>query len=229
MAARISVPADKVRTREQILAGRTIRQDMNGVEYVYVTCHNCGGSGTYPSAMIPPGQCRLYCWQDRTPETYGKLPVLAETYVKREQASDRRAYRAAVKWELEAPARAEAARLQAERQAAEELERARIAADVAERKAISQYLGVVGERMEVAVTVTRVASYQTRPFRSWSDSLVTRYVITMRDPSGNVLVWFSEYQKEQGDTLVIRATVKEHKEYQGEKQTIIQRVKEIYA
>jgi hypothetical protein len=222
--ARIPVPADKVRTPEQILEGQTVT---HGGKYVWVACHNCGGSGTYPSSMTPPGMCRFYCWQDRTPETYGKRVVLAEKFVKDAQAADRRAYRAQVQWELDAPKRAEAERAAAERAEAERLERERIERDIAERKAVSQHLGTVGQRLDLDLTVTRVASYQARPYGSWGRDTVTRYVVTMRDDEGNVVVWFSEYNRTQGERLTLRGTVKEHSEYQGEKQTVIQRVKEM--
>lgn len=62
---KIKIPADAVRTPEQILAGATVR---NG--HVWIECHHCGGSGNYPSSCIPVGRCYLYCWQGRTPETY---------------------------------------------------------------------------------------------------------------------------------------------------------------
>jgi hypothetical protein len=89
----IKVPAEAVRTREEILKDAVIRKTSDGRECVWVTCWNCGGSGQYPSSMIPPGQCRLYCWQGRTAATFGRLPVDIDKYVKREQAADRKAYR----------------------------------------------------------------------------------------------------------------------------------------
>lgn len=49
-----------------------------------------------PLEYDSPGQCRLYCWQGRTSDTYGKLPVDIDKYVKREQAADRKAYRAPI-------------------------------------------------------------------------------------------------------------------------------------
>lgn len=226
MAARIAVPADKVRTREQILAGQTIRRTTDGVEQVWLTCDNCGGTGNYPSSMLPPGRCRFYCWEGRTPETYGKRPVELETYVKRAQAADRREYRAQVQWELEAPAREQAAQEAAQRAEAERLEQERIAADIAARKATSQHLGAVGDRLELDLTVTRVASFQRPAFNApWRQE--TKYVVTLRDAAGNVVVWFSDYNRTQGEQLRLRGTVKEHSEYQGERQTTIQRVKEI--
>jgi len=93
---RIKVPAEAVRTREEILKDAVIRKATDGVEYVWVTCWNCGGTGNYPSSMIPVGRCRKYCWEGRTADTFGKLPVSIDKYVKREQAADRKAYRAPI-------------------------------------------------------------------------------------------------------------------------------------
>ena len=93
---RIKVPAEAVRSREEILKDAVIRKTSDGVECVWVTCWNCGGSGNYPSSMTPPGQCRLYCWQGRSAATYGKLPTDVEKYVKKQQAADRKAYRAPI-------------------------------------------------------------------------------------------------------------------------------------
>lgn len=238
---RIPVPADKVRTPEQILEGQTIVAG-----HVWVTCYNCGGHGTYPSSCIPQGMCRFYCWADlskadpialdrgiapwksREDPTFGKRPVPVATFVKRQQAADRAEYRRQVQWELDAPKREQAAREQQAREEAEAQERARQAADEAARKAVSQYVGQPGDRVELELQVTRVASFEQRPFgRTWG-SPVTRYVVTLRDMStGNVFVWFADYRRVQGDRLKVRATVKEHKDYQGERQTTIYRVKEI--
>jgi hypothetical protein len=97
------------RTRDEILAGLTV---VNG--HVWVTCHHCGGTGAYPSSCIPAGQCRFYCWDNRTPETFGKLAVPVERYVKRVQAAERRA----AKQDAQRAARAEEAqRVGAERAA----------------------------------------------------------------------------------------------------------------
>lgn len=105
----IPVPADKVRTAAVILAGLTVEGGT-----VWKTCHNCGGSGRYPSSMIPPGQCRLYCWENRTPETFGKLSTgrtpVAE--IKRVQSADRAAYRRVLR---DAAARLEIAEMLARR------------------------------------------------------------------------------------------------------------------
>lgn len=102
----ITVPESAVRTAEQILAQVEIIAGR-----VWATCDNCGGTGTYPSSMTPAGMCRFYCWASgKDPisdqgipkraddPTYGKrcYGTTAE-YVKREQAADRRDYRATVR------------------------------------------------------------------------------------------------------------------------------------
>lgn len=90
------------RTREEILSKVTVHEATDGREYVWVTCHHCGGTGTYPSSMIPPGRCRFYCWRGRTSDTYGKLPIPVDKYVKRQQAVDRREHRAKIEAEKRA-------------------------------------------------------------------------------------------------------------------------------
>lgn len=222
---RITVPAEAVRTREQILDGQVIRRTTAGEECVWVTCGNCGGTGNYPSSMLPPGRCRFYCWDGRTPDTYGKLPVAVEKFVKQAQAADRRAYRAKVQWELDAPKREEAARAEAARQEAIRAEEERMARADLERKAISQWQGTVGERLEVEGRIVMVRSYQ-KPHFVYRNMSVTAYVTKLRDAQGNLFVWFSETEWAEGATVKIRGTVKKHDEYQGERQTTLNRVKE---
>jgi hypothetical protein len=215
---RIAVPAEAVRSREQILAGATL---IGG--HIWTTCHNCGGSGNYPSSMTPPGMCRLYCWQNRTPETYGKLPVPVDTYVKRAQANDRREYRAKVRWELDAPRREQESREAAERAEIARLEREAREQAERERKAISQWIGTEGERVIVTGRVERVRSFQQQAFRSRYTE--TRFVISLRDAQGNVVVWFAGSAPEEGATITVHGTVKQHGQFRDEKQTTLQRVK----
>jgi hypothetical protein len=99
------------RTREEILAGLTVVKG-----HVLEACPNCGGTGNYPSSMLPAGKCRLYCWQDRPAGMYGKVATPVDTYVRREQARDRRADKAAAEWaarqgERDARAAAQASRI----------------------------------------------------------------------------------------------------------------------
>lgn len=105
----------------------------------------------------------------------------------------------------------------------------------------SEYVGEVGQRIETAITISRIATYEaTNYFRpTWSGYRdETRYVYTMTDADGNALVWKTSghislpvgdrYRPaEEGDKLTIKGTIKEHSTYKGVKQTVLQRVKVI--
>ena len=102
---------------------------------------------------------------------------------------------------------------------------------------MSEYLGTVGGRMEAAAKLTGVHTFEQ--YFSWRPTEVTIY--TMEDADGNVLVWktsavlgmdktnpdgtiwFDGVRK--GDTFTFKATVKEHSEYKGTRQTVLTRVK----
>jgi hypothetical protein len=226
---RIAVPADAVRTREQILDGLTITTGaVTGTQHVWLSCWNCGGSGTYPSSMTPPGMCRLYCWQDRTRDTFGKLPYDVDGFVKKQQAADRKAYRDKVQWELDAPKR----EAEAERLRAIEVERAARKAErdaaIAAEKAKSEYVGTVGARIEAEIEVVAVITISGSG-SSYGWQANDRYLIKMRDTHGNALAYFTGSPPfrngDCGTQARINATVKAHEVYRDEKQTVVQRVK----
>lgn len=100
----------------------------------------------------------------------------------------------------------------------------------AERKAVdkaetqSTYQGVVGKRQEFALTLA---------FRTSFESVYgTTYVYKFTDASGNIYVWKTGgglvksdgFYLGTGDTVVVKATVKEHSEYKGVRQTVLTRV-----
>lgn len=106
--ARERISRTEAEIREAYLAaGGLITVGKDGEEFAWETCGNCGGSGNYPSSMSPPGRCRLYCWRNRTPRTYGKHPVRWTSYVRRQQNADRREHHAARAAEETARTRAE--------------------------------------------------------------------------------------------------------------------------
>lgn len=81
----------------------------------------------------------------------------------------------------------------------------------------SNYVGKVGERLEIDVEVYKVIN-------------ISNYRLHfMRDINGNELRWFAKGAKsfEEGDRVRIRGTVKIHNEYREVKQTILIRVSEI--
>lgn len=104
----------------------------------------------------------------------------------------------------------------------------KIAAERAARNAVkaivSQHVGEVGTRSEFhGLTVAMV--------RLIDSDYGVRSVIKFVDEAGNVLIWFATgaTELEKGQTLSIKATVKEHSEYQGVKQTIVTRAKVLAA
>lgn len=87
-------------------------------------------------------------------------------------------------------------------------------------KAASEWVGDIKKRQDFNVTCERVISIEGH------------YGVTglhiLRDEAGNTIKWFaSESTKwlEEGNTATIKATVKAHEEYEGEKQTIVSRAK----
>lgn len=199
-----------------------IKIDRNGSKHYegLITCDRCGGRGLYIvrvennrpiPTIVDNGVCHK-CWGtgkvhgkwiERTPEYQAKLDA-----------------RRAAKW---AALEAKAAEERAKREEAERIEAERKAAEEAARKAISQHVGTVGERIELEVEYQRSARFDVKSFIGYGTS--TMYVHTFKDAAGNVLVWktSSGLQLEEGAKVTLKGTVKEHNEYKGEKQTVLTR------
>lgn len=215
-----------------------IRVDRNGTKYYegFIECDRCNGKGIYYTGvcngrLIPSwvdngvcfkcggaGQVRSK-WKEYTPEYEAKLE--ARMKAKRE------------KWEAEHAeeiAKAEAERLaqEAERKAKEEAERIKAEEEAkaeAERKAKSQHIGAVGDKIETEVTLERRAWFEVPSFGGWGTE--TKYIFTFRDDQGNALIWKTTkgLVYERGERLNLKGTIKEHSEYDGEKQTVLTRCK----
>jgi hypothetical protein len=111
-------------------------------------------------------------------------------------------------------------------------------AAIEEQKARSVHLGVASERVQLKLHVDKIVEVEVERFSYYDSS--TMYIYLMRDEAGNRIVYktkavlglnvkgddFSEFFPvlEKGD-IELKATVKAHAEYKGEKQTIIQRAK----
>lgn len=87
----------------------------------------------------------------------------------------------------------------------------------AEEAAASQWIGKVGERIEITATIIFVTSYETQ----FGVTVVTG----LRDDAGNMLIQKGVGIGYKGEKIVVRATVKEHGERDGMKQTILSRPK----
>lgn len=107
-----------------------------------------------------------------------------------------------------------------------------------EQKARSQYLGVENERVQFKLHVDKILEIEVPRFSYYDSNIM--YFYLMRDAAGNRVVYRSKavlgisikggerdifIDVKEGDDIEIKATIKAHDEYKGEKQTIVQRAK----
>ena len=176
-------------------------------KYTGWTCYKCGGKGTEHGT-----------WKEYTPEYEAKLEA-------------KRAERQKL-WEQEQ------AQKEAERRAKEEAERiAREKAEAEEkaRKAISQHIGQIGDKIDTTATFVKTAWFDVPSFRGFGTD--TMYVHTFKI-GNDVVVWktgtnnlgkFDEDGNwegfEAGKQVHLKGTIKDHNEYKDEKQTVLTRCK----
>lgn len=93
--------------------------------------------------------------------------------------------------------------------------------EVAKRQqnASSAHIGAVGDRVEIEGQIERVISMDTH--------FGIKFINIIRCNNGNVVVYRGNYLGDKGDTVHLMATVVEHGEREGVKQTIIQRPKHL--
>ena len=85
-----------------------------------------------------------------------------------------------------------------------------------------RHLGAIGDRLELRVTVTRINGPYAGEF---GDS----YLCVMESEEHDLLCWWTgeNLSFEEGNTYHIRGTVKKHDEFNGTRQTHLQRVREM--
>ena len=84
----------------------------------------------------------------------------------------------------------------------------------------SEFIGKIGERLELYLTVERVIELSN----GYGNSIMH----LMRDDDGNLYVWTTASKSwEVGSEHHIRGTVKDHRTYRNEKQTVLSRCLEI--
>jgi hypothetical protein len=84
----------------------------------------------------------------------------------------------------------------------------------------SNYVGSIGDKLQLTVVVRKVSEIENSFGISWLHSF--------QDANGNELTWFCQQRAnvlEAGDTVVITAKVKQHREWQNRKQTVLNYVK----
>lgn len=89
---------------------------------------------------------------------------------------------------------------------------------------VSEYIGNVGDKIEMTVTLDHVA-YWLNKFREWEHNYT--YLYSFKDDNGNVLVWQTSkgLALDDGAKVTIKGTIKEHNEYKEVKQTVLTRCK----
>lgn len=87
------------------------------------------------------------------------------------------------------------------------------------KAAISSFVGSEKQRLTAKVTIERVTSFVGL---DWCGRECVRYITKLRTAEGNALVYWG-HVGDEGEQFDLKFTVKEHAEYQGEKQTTINR------
>lgn len=82
----------------------------------------------------------------------------------------------------------------------------------------SNYIGTVGERISVEVSSAKLIS-------SFSTEYGVTRVYRFTDATDNVITWFSSKGIDIDNMKILTGTIKDHSEYNGEKQTIMTRCK----
>lgn len=100
------------------------------------------------------------------------------------------------------------------RQMIEKMDRDQARKDAA---ADSVFIGSVGNRITCAVKESKLMT-------SWQTAYGMTYLYRFVTPDGNIVIWFAS-KPISGSPVTVTGTVKEHKEYNGEKQTIVTRCK----
>jgi len=197
---------------------------------VQVTCDRCGGDGVYKwGGMIsdlggrPRPRFAGTCFKCGGA---GVIDAIEKEYTpeRRAQLDKQNEKRAAKTAEKRAAELAEQDRINEARR----VEREKREAERAAARAVSQYVGQIGDKVQSWVTLTRVGNY---PARDYFGREAVGAVYTFTDDGGNVMVWFTQrgglgdYNINTGDRIQIAGTVKKYQEYDGQKQTVLTRVK----
>lgn len=135
-----------------------------------------------------------------TPEYQSKLDAKRQEKIAKRKA----AYEAAEKARLERKAQREA--------------------EIKAEKAISQFVGNVGDKIDLVLEYVSCGNWQMH--YGWQTQ--TMYAHTFKDENGNVFVWkTTNYigNVEIGDKVRVKGTIKDHEEYKEQKQTHLTRCK----
>lgn len=108
------------------------------------------------------------------------------------------------------------------RRATEKQERAEKARQDRNKVKPSEYIGTIGERLTVEVTLTKSFSFES----NYGYYPTTTYIHNFIDDHGNVFIWKTTSSEPREDEIIrLTGTVKEHSEYREVKQTVLTRCK----
>lgn len=85
-------------------------------------------------------------------------------------------------------------------------------------EAASEHVGEVGQRITITAATAKLLT-------SWEGMYGTTYLYKFTDEQGNVFIWYASRGIEAHDGMTIKATVKDHNERDGVKQTVVTRCK----
>ncbi len=86
----------------------------------------------------------------------------------------------------------------------------------------SNWVGEIGERIDIHVTIDRAFESEFQRNSGWYGT-TTNYMYLMHDEVGNVYKWSTSCYYKEKDECHFKATVKDHAEYKGIKQTVLTR------
>lgn len=216
-----------------------IRIDKNGTKYYegFQPCDRCNGEGIYfigvlngkPLPSPVDGGICFKCggakvirakWKEYTPEYEAKL----------EEQRRKRAEKKAKEQEAEL---AEIERQRKEQEERERLEALQEAIKERKEKTKSHYVGTVGERVYIEAVYIKTAWFESPSFRGYGTDTTYIHTFAIGDDkliwktTSSLGRWVGEEWKpyEEGERVRMKATIKEHSEYDGEKQTVLTRCK----
>ena len=93
-----------------------------------------------------------------------------------------------------------------------------------EGKKNSNHVGNTGDKLEVNLTLKKRVSYGTS-YNGYTET--TQYIYLFEDTEGNIYKWNTAkfLELDNGDSVKVKGTIKDHTEYAGAKQTVLTRCK----
>ena len=87
----------------------------------------------------------------------------------------------------------------------------------------SSFVSHVGRRIEMTCKIKKIRTFEKQRFHYYDSSIG---YMTIMDFDGNVVIYWGKFEEaNEGDIITIRATIKDHNEKDGVKQTFVNRPK----